>query len=221
MANYELELDLEDTAITHKELVQYESCDWDFVISRAEANGKICIVDDGKITIKAPDFGQDPILNLQHGASLLAFDGEIDARNQYSSIVTTSWDYATQELQEIEATDPQLEEAGNISASDLAAVGGTDTFTMRHSGQVIQDELQAWADAQLLKSRLSKIRGRARFTGFPGIKPGHLTALEGLGNRFNGTVFVSAVRHELKEGEWFTDAQIGLSPEWFTEKTDV
>jgi Rhs element Vgr protein len=80
-----------------------------------------------------------------------------------------------------------------------------------------QEELQAWADAQLLKSQLSKIRGRVGFMGSAALNPGDLLGLIGLGERMNGNVYVSAIRHEISEGTWRTDAQFGLSPEWFTQ----
>jgi uncharacterized protein involved in type VI secretion and phage assembly len=45
--------------------------------------------------------------------------------------------------------------------------------------------------------------------------------LQGVGDRFNGKAFVSAVRHEIQEGSWTTDVQIGFSPQWFTEQMEV
>ena len=43
----------------------------------------------------------------------------------------------------------------------------------------------------------------------------------GVGERFNGNVYVSSVKNEIFEGNWTTDIQFGLSPEWFTEKHGV
>ena len=48
---YGLEKDIEATNVQHAELVQYNVSDWDFCITRAQANGKVCVVDDGKVTI--------------------------------------------------------------------------------------------------------------------------------------------------------------------------
>ena len=50
IGKYSLEKDVEGTNFEHKELVQFNASDWDFVVSRAQANGKLCIVDDGKLT---------------------------------------------------------------------------------------------------------------------------------------------------------------------------
>ncbi len=218
LGEYDFDPDIESSDLEHKELVQYELTDWDFIVSRAEAIGKICIVDDGAFKIAKPDFTQDSTLTLIYGATLLEFDGEIDARLQYSGVKGYSWDYANQELLEAEAEDPGIEGGGNLSATDLAGIGDESTYTLKHSGQVVQDELQEWANAQLLKTRLTKVRGRAKFQGFAAIKPGNLITLQGVGDRFNGLIYVSGIFHEISNGEWNTHAQLGLSEDWISEK---
>jgi phage protein D len=54
---------------------------------------------------------------------------------------------------------------GNLSGSDLADVIELSELELRHSGQVLEPELQAWADAQLLKSRLAKNSGKSKTQG--------------------------------------------------------
>ncbi|MEM6801918.1 MAG: type VI secretion system tip protein VgrG [Bacteroidota bacterium] len=213
------EIDLSE--ISHKELVQFESTDWAFLISRAEANGKLCFVSDGNLNIKAPDYSLDPVLTLTYGATLLEFDAEMDARDQYPAVKAFSWDYTNQELLEVEGSDPGIEEQGNFSAADLAAISGLESFDLRHSGQVVEEELQAWADACLLKSRMAKIRGRAKFQGFAGVLPGDTVLLQGVGDRFNGKSYVSAVRHEIQNGDWLTDIQLGHKPEWYMQEKNT
>ena len=45
--------------------------------------------------------------------------------------------------------------------------------------------------------------------------------VQGVGERFNGKVFVSAVRHDVGNGDWDTHVQFGLSPHWFYRSEDV
>lgn len=215
MGEYEVGATISGAEVNHAEMIQFESTDWDFVLSRAAANGLICIADDGNFRIQKPEFSQESVLTLQFGATMVEFDGEIDARNQFSGIKAFSWDYGNQEMIEAEAVEPGgIPDAGNLPASDLADVGAADPLTLRYSGQVVQDELQNWADSRLLKSRLSKNRGRVKFTGFPSIKPGQLIELKGVGDRFSGTVFVTAIRHDVVGGEWHTQAQFGFPDFW-------
>lgn len=202
-------------------LVQYEATDWDFLLCRAEANGQVVLVEDGTIKIARPATGEEPVVAVQFGTTLLELDAEIDARWQSPGITARSWTATDQEVIEAEASEPSTTANGNLSPTDLAAVIDGEPHEIRHGGNLGQPELQAWADARLLKERLAKIRGRAKFQGFAGILPGHLIDVAGIGERFSGRAYVSGVRHTLASGNWETDVQLGLNPELFAETYDL
>jgi Rhs element Vgr protein len=216
-----LQSEVEATTRQLPEVVQYDCTDWDFLMTRTEALGKICTVEAGKISISAPDFLQTPALTLQYGATLLEFDAEMDARTQFKSVKSAGWAAADQTLSEAEESTSGVPDAGNISPDDLASAHGTDPLTQRHTGNLPEAELQEWTKARLLRSRLAKVRGRAKFQGYAPILPGQLVKLQGVGARFEGIVFVSAIRHEVADGNWVTDAQIGLDPEWFAARYET
>lgn len=218
---YGLEKDIEATNFSHKEIVQYNTSDWDFIVSRAQANGKLCFVENGKITISKPNITASPVETITFGSSLLDFDAEIDARNQFAKVSSYSWNYTDQELVEIEASDPAVSLNGNISVADLSKTIELENLELRHGGTLTEVELQDWADAKLLFQQLSKIRGRVKFQGIPAVKPNTIITLEGVGDRFNGNAYVTGVFHELAEGNWTIDAQFGLNPEWFSETFDI
>jgi Rhs element Vgr protein len=117
----------------------------------------------------------------------------------------------------VEAREPSTTNNGNLSPADLADVMGGDAHEIRHGGKLGEPELQAWADGRLLKDRLAKVRGRAKFQGFAGVLPGKIFEVTGIGERFEGKVYVSGVRHTVANGNWETDVQFGLSPELFAE----
>jgi Rhs element Vgr protein len=219
--SYGLDKDVEATNFSHKELVQYNTSDWDFIVSRAQANGKLCFIENGKIIISKPDVTAAAVETVTFGASLLDFDAEMDARNQFAKVSSYSWDYANQELVEIEANDPGVNLNGNLSASDLAETIKLENLELRHGGTIPEVELQDWADAKLLFQQLSKIRGRVKFQGIPAVKPNTIIMLEGVGDRFNGNAYITGVCHEISEGNWTIDAQFGLNPEWFSETYDI
>lgn len=216
--SYGFDNEVEATTAKNKDLVQYYATDWDFILSRTEANSKICLVDDGAINIIAPSMEGEPVLDLLYGATILDFDATIDARDQFLAVKAFSWDPANQSILEVDGTDPNLPGNGNLNPTDIASVVDLDHLNLSHTGMLAQDELQAWADSQFLKNQLAKTRGRVSFYGYSEIKPGDLILLQGLGDRMNGKVFVSGIRHEISNGTWKTDAQFGLSPEWFTQK---
>ena len=217
---YQLDSDIEDTSAQLESIIQYDCTDWDFVISRMEANGKLCSVSNGKITAKKPDFTSATVLDAVFGASMLEFDADLDARNQYQSIVAKTWDYTTQAIATASAAEPGFEENGNFSSSDLGSVLSIAEYDLYSGEDITADELQSLADSRLLKARMSRCRGRVRFRGYGQINPGDLINIGGVGDRFNGKVFVSGVRHEISSGNWSTDVQFGLSNELFTKQPD-
>lgn len=211
--------DPETTVLTHKELVQHHVTDWDFMLLRAEANGMLVIVNDGTIKIAKPDTSSDPVLQVTYGSSVLEFEAEMDAREQWKSVKATSWDYANQELFDASTSEAaSFVQNGNIDGSELANAINLESYDMHHSGHLLEQELQDWADALMLRSRLAKIRGRAKVTGFSGIKPGDMVKLAGVGDRFNGKAYVTAVKQEMGKGMWDTHIQFGLDPKRYGEK---
>ncbi|MCI5131017.1 MAG: type VI secretion system tip protein VgrG, partial [Candidatus Electrothrix sp. EH2] len=214
---YQLEKDVQATTVDLKEVTQYHATDWDFLLCRAEANGLVVTVTDGKIAVARPSSDSEPVVTVSYGATLLELDAEIDARLQSKGITAGSWDAAEQGMVEVEAGEPTIKGTGNLSPADLANVIGGKSHEIRHGGRLSQPELQAWADGRLLRERLAKVRGRVRFQGFAGVLPGNLIKLSGVGERFQGNVYVSGVRHTLANGNWTTDVQFGLNPELFAE----
>jgi Rhs element Vgr protein len=210
---------IEATKRKHAEMIQFDTSDWDFLLERMDINGKLVLVNDGTVDIKSPDFSTTPVLTLQHGATIQEFDAEIDARNQYTAVKALGWDYSSQEIVEKKAAEPsKVKDNGNLTADQLAKTNGTNEIVLRHAGNISAEELQAWADACWQKSRMAKIRGRVSFDGFAKIKTGDLIMLQGLGDRFNGKVYASGVRHDIVNGGWVTSVQFGMDPAWFTER---
>lgn len=218
---YAIENEIEPTDVKHKEMVQFNVSDWDFCVLRAQVNGKVCIVNDGKLTVKSPGYDGDEVETVAFGATLLDFDAEMDARTQLSGVTGYSWDYAAQELVEAEAAAPSVNLNGNIPSGDLASVINAGNIALRSGGATPADELQQWVDAKALFSQLAKVRGRVKFQGIPAVKPDTVLKIEGVGDRFNGKVYVSGVRHQITEGNWTVDAQFGVEPRWFTETVNI
>lgn len=221
IGTYGLQKEVESTNYSHKELVQYNTSDWDFIVSRAQANGKLCFVENGKISIKKPDLTAAPVETVAFGSSMLDFDAEMDARNQFAKVSSYSWNASNQELLEMEAKDPSVSLNGNLAPSDLSDVVKLENLELRHGGNVTDTELQDWADAKLLFQQLSKVRGRVKFQGIPAVKPNTIITLEGVGDRFNGKAYITGVFHEIANGNWTVNAQFGLNPEWFSETYDI
>ena len=206
---------VEATTVTHPQMVQFYSTDWDFILTRAEANGKIVVTQDGMLRVVSPDASQEPALALSYGGNLLDFEAVAESRDQFTAVNSFSWDAANQEMLDIDGAASSAVSPGNLTHDDLASVIGLEALHLKHAGQIPDSELQAWADAQRQKSDFAKVRGRVRVQGFGTIKPGDVIELGGVGERFAGKALVSGVRHEINTKNWETDMSFGLDPEWF------
>jgi len=220
--NHGLATAVDATEQTHGGLTQYYCSDWDFVISRAEVNGLLVIVEDDRVLVQAPQTDCRPVLGVEWGKDLMAFQAEVDARSQLQSVQAAAWDPKNQAVRHGSAQAPQtLNAQGNLDSMTLAGVLGLATFRLQTPVPLQPADLTAWSKAQQVKAGLARIRGWMRFQGSALAKVGSLIEVAGVGARFDGMVFVCAVKHEIEQGHWITTVDFGLSPDWSCERPDV
>ncbi|MCG8700600.1 MAG: Rhs element Vgr protein, partial [Bacteroidales bacterium] len=132
IGNYSgLSSDVDSTSTTYKQLVQYYATDWDFMMSRAEVNGFLVIVDDGTVSVKAPETSSSAVLKVSYGIDLMHFKADVDASEQMSAAKSTAWSISDQKVLEESGDTPSLNQQGDISDSDLAAVMGVDNYQLQ------------------------------------------------------------------------------------------
>lgn len=216
-----LRCNVDATDCQHKELVQYNATDWDFLLSRAEANGLLVLVVDGTLTIKPPANDEFAALKVSYGADLIDFQADLDALSQLASVKGITWDLKNQAVVEDQAGPQALNAQGNLDSAALARVLGLDSYRLQTATPLEQGMLKSWTRARQIKAGLARIRGRMKFQGNARALPGKLIEVAGVGSRFNGEVFVSGVLHSIADGNWLTEVEFGMAPEWFAERRDL
>jgi Rhs element Vgr protein len=216
-----LTADVEATETVYKEQVQFYCTDWDFMLTRAEVNGQLVCVESGKISVKAPQTDAVAELKVTYGEDLIEFNAEVDARTQLLDVSSVSWDPNEQQAIAENAGQQTLNTQGDLTAKDLAAVLDVKTFRLQSSVKMEKSALKAWATAQQVKAGLAKIRGRMKFQGSALATIGSMIELDGVGNRFNGSVFVSSVTHDVSGGNWLSEVEFGMSADWFAEQKNL
>ena len=202
------DIQVEDSKPKHEQLVQSNVTDWDFMISRIDVNGMICVINNGALAVKKPKLDEDAKLDLTYGADILEFHADMDARTQTSSVKTLSWDFENQKVITTESEDSNAPEEGSFTRSDLASVT-SQPFEMRTSATLTKEETQGIANAKKLRQDLSKIKARIKYQGIATVQPGDFINISGAGKNFNGKAFVSAIQHEYTDGDWVTEATLG------------
>lgn len=217
-----LDAGISGAQLHHDQLVQHYCTDWDFMLARAEANGCLVIVTDGKVAVAEPETSGAAVLEVAYGESLIEFEAELDARHQYAEVQAKAWDAKTQALLEGTTAAPaRLNRQGNLDSGALAKVLGAATVNLQSGAALTKAALDGWAKAQQVKSGLSRLRGRMRFQGTAKARLGGLFDLVGVGDRFTGPVLATGLTHRIEQGDWSTEVEFGTSVEWFTEQPDV
>ncbi|EGJ31824.1 MULTISPECIES: type VI secretion system tip protein VgrG [Moorena] len=205
----------------HKEMVQYYCTDWDFILSRGDVNGLWVLVDDGEITGVEPNLKGKPKHTFEYGKDeIYEFEMEADICDQKASVESTAWDIKTQKLLQSQKAKEFSLDQGNLKGDELAKTIGADNYQLISLAPLDDQEVKAWADAKLQKSRLSLFKGRFNLPGFADIKPGDIIKLDGIGKRFNGKTLVTAIRHQFSRQGWQTYVQFGLSASWFYQQNN-
>lgn len=213
---------IETTKPAHPEIVQYYATDWDFMLARADVNALLVVVDDGEIALKKMETPGDAAHQFEFGIDEI-YDLEIqtEAENQYTSVAASAWDLKNQEaLKPLKAKALKLSQ-GDLDGEKLAKAVGFEDYVLSHPVPSVAEELQAWADARMARSRLSMTRGRIAVRGLAEIKPLNVIELLGVGKRFTGKALVTGIRHRVDDQGWQTDVQFGLSPAWFCRKEGI
>ncbi|HEX8115157.1 MAG TPA: type VI secretion system tip protein VgrG [Kofleriaceae bacterium] len=213
--------ELASTQPQHEELIQFYASDWDFIVSRADAQGLVVDVDRGTISVQAMVSDAQPRATLEHGMDDVELGLEIDAGEQWAAMTGQAWDVQQQAVTApADARSPGVT-VGNLDAAAIARKLGGDSYALIHPGLVVQDELTAWATSRLTRSRLAMLRGCASIPGTPDLAPRDIVTLAGVGDRFNGDAYVSGVPHTIDHNGWRTELQLGLPPEPFARQPDI
>jgi Rhs element Vgr protein len=205
----------------HEQLVQYNATDWDFLLSRADVNGEVVLVDDGEVSVLAMSAARTKTVALVGGIQY-NHDPELapHASGQYEDVAGHAWDPA--QAAAATATGKRLDTtAGDSIPATLAEKMGDPLYNLYSPGAATEAELKSWAGARMARSRLAMVRGHVVVPGKADLKPFFGLKLAGVGKRYNGTLLISAVTHKLDHEGWKTELQLGLSPDWFARKPDI
>jgi len=215
---YGLSCTVDSTSAQMEALFQKSASDWDFVLARAEVNGFVVTMDGDKMKIGKPVLSGDPVLRIAMGESIISFNAELNAERQPTALDISAWSIQQQKLSAKSAQEPSVNTQGNVSAKTLSGKLQQSKLNITANIPLDDGSLQQWANAALLRMRLSAFKGQVTFIGNASLKTGDLIVLEGVGKKFNGNAFVSAVTHSIEKGTWRTTAKFGLENKPISEK---
>lgn len=220
LGDYSFASSVDSTSIKYDEIIQYGAYDWDFVLSRAELNGLVVVTDDGTFNVKKPAVSDSSVATITYGDTLIDMNLSLNSNDQVQAVNAVSWDPENQTIVKASSEEPTVNEEGNINGKKLSAVISANA-ELQTNLPLSSDALESWANAQLIKNRLSRFSGHVMCNGNAGIKPNSLVKLVGVSKALNGNLFVGSVHHSLEDGAWTTELGIGIDAQWFVEENKV
>ena len=210
-------------------ITQFYSTDWDFVLNRAEVNGKMVLIkkpgaDYGNIVIDNP-LADTAIATYTFGDNLLDFDFESDAQTQFTAVETSTWgggesQAVVKSTETDAATFSQLENAG-ITKTNLNTITSPATLSLIHGGGLVAAELNGWRKGVLERAAQAKVKGSFKIYGDNSLNLGDVVALAGVGSKFTGNVVITGIKHEYTLNDWFTYINFGLDQRMHSENFNI
>ncbi|MGS0754994.1 phage late control D family protein [Roseateles sp. GG27B] len=140
------------TSVNHKQLVQHDCSDWDFINARAAANGLLVFTRAADLALRKPELASAKA-DLRFGATLLEIDAEVDGRAQPAAVQVLTWSAADQALTTTDGTAPAFKTPGNFDPDSLASGAGPAALLLRHAA-LDEAEANALAAATWQTARL-------------------------------------------------------------------
>jgi phage protein D len=216
--------------ISQNSITQFYSTDWDFVLNRAEVNGKMILIqkpgsDYGSIIIDNPLASGTAVATFKYGDNLLDFDLESDAQTQFTAVETSAWgggesQAVVKSTETSAATFSQLENTG-ITKTNLNTITSPASLSLLHGGELLPAELNGWRNGVLERAAHSKVKGSFKIYGDNTLNLGDVVALAGVGSKFTGNIVVTGIKHEYTLNEWFTYVSFGIDQNWHSENFNI
>jgi len=208
------------TETEHDQVLQHQTTDWDFVLTRMSLQSQLISSCAGKVSsFKGTGTDCDKVKQTLDD-TIIKFEAHTDSRRQKDSIDLMTWDLENQDTVTSSASTPDFEDQGSVKAKTLAAAASLSNskVTLGSAGTVESEDATAQASAILFQSRVSKISCDIEIIGREDIFPGAVMTLSGFGDLYNGDVLVNEVEHYLEGGAWKTSIRTGVGRDWVMDK---
>ncbi|GKS69037.1 hypothetical protein W03_10410 [Nitrosomonas sp. PY1] len=184
-----------DSNITHEYLIQTNQTDFAFLQARARLLHYELVMQNNRLYFQPASYQKTAILELTIKNELNEFRAQLSTAGQVSQAKALGW--SMKEKKAIIATATStVSMGGNKCGPDLAKkTFGPSSSLITNIPISDKAYAQQLADAALAVSALGLVRGEGQCEGNPKIKAGEVIMIKGVGNRFSGNYYITAVTH--------------------------
>ncbi len=209
-----LTAEVEDTKITHPYIFQNNLSNLDFLLERAQAIGYELSVDKKKLNFRKSAETASPVAELSFGENertLREFNPRLSTAFQLTNVEARYWD--TKSKKEVVSSakvgdETTSMEGKNSGPSVSDSIFGEAKIIIGNLDMTSQAEAENIAKAKYNQHALNYISGEGLSIGTPEIKAGTVVKLNGLGERFSGSYYISASTHTIEDGIYMTSFSV-------------
>jgi phage protein D len=210
-----LQPDVESTSEVYEYVFQYNQSDYEFLRERARRIGYDLYVQQQKLCFKKAHTVSGTEVALQWGQSLSRFHVRTSLAEPVAKVFVRGWDQKAKREIVGQATSPNgLPQIGaKANGQPLAQ----STWNAATEYVVVDDPVISQSDATTLATAYmdelgdSFVEAEGRCEGNPDILPGRKVKIDGVGARFNGRYYVTAVTHTYSTKEGFQTTFVARS----------
>ena len=203
-----LKADVDATSITHDYLIQTNQTNMEFLLMRAELLGYQVYAAEGTLYFKKGDSNQGDAPELAWLTNLRSFQPRLTATHQAEKTVVTGWDPNTKKL-----IKSEVKVNSKLNPGGVKKTGGDtakSAFKASAEAVVVDHPVFTVDEAKGIATSISNELSRAFIEaegfsyGDPALKPGHNVKIDGVGERFSGTYFITSAIHSYRSGVYRT-----------------
>jgi uncharacterized protein involved in type VI secretion and phage assembly len=212
-SDYGLQVDSE-AGITQPFVVVDGRSDWDYLVDRARELGWVTYVRGESVVFRPPASPERDLPKLSWGTNLTELHLTQDVTRVAASVTATTWDPETLEVESADADESRSGIQTGSRPGHGSAVDDTG-WALRERlldtpAPLGSDEIDRLAAGSTTLDALAHISGTGATVGAPKLRADSWIDVQGVGDRFGGQLYVSAVRHRLSSRGYVTELQLGL-----------
>jgi uncharacterized protein len=197
----------DSTSTTHLYVFQNNINNYEFLLSRAKANGFEMFVDDKTFLFRESKESSSPDITLEYGLDIERFSARMTALTEGSEVEVRGWDM--QKKEEITGSAKSGSEASLMKGSDSGFSLSENAFSASKISLIdnaVVDASHAEAIAKAVYNQKLKefIFAEGKVTGHPAIRAGKTVEIKGVGPKFSGVYYIVASTHSIGSRDSFT-----------------
>jgi phage protein D len=205
-----LTADVTDSTVTHEYVLQDGKSDLDFLRARAAQIGFEVVVSGKKLSFRPVDEGGRAAVVLATDADLTEASLRLTAREQVGAVEVRGWDPSGKQAivgKAAAGQETSMGTSGGPKSGDDAF--GKATLSLVDHALAQQDAADRVALSVLEKLALGYVRAECSGPGRADLHAGLVVEIQGAGQRFSGTYYLTSVAHRFSTRDGFSTSFSG------------